>query len=93
MLPSSGQYDIIKRMDKKEEKEIEYLNAQLSRLWTGIIVLGGGIAGLVIAYSYSSPIYEMINMVRLILFALGFIFFIMMIIGIISKYYIKNFLK
>lgn len=81
-------------MDKKEEKEVEYYNAQLNRLWTGIIVLGGGLSGLLLTYSYYSPIYAMTNMVRLILFALGFIFFIMMIIGIINiSTDIKNFLK
>jgi hypothetical protein len=76
-------------MDKKEEKEIEYLNAQLNRLWTGIIVLGGGIAGLMLTYSYSLPIYASENIAKLILFIIGFIIFIMMMLSGIANLNIK----
>ncbi len=81
-------------MDKKEEKELEYLNAQLNRLWTGIIVLGGGIAGLVITYSYALPLYVSENITKLILFIIGFVIFTMMLIGLANiNIEINKFLK
>ncbi|MDD3437472.1 MAG: hypothetical protein PHC64_10010 [Candidatus Gastranaerophilales bacterium] len=69
-------------MDKKQEKEIEYLNLHLNRLWTGLIVLIGGLAGLLLTYSYSSPPSSPENIVKILLLIIGLFLFILMSIGL-----------
>ena len=36
----------------KEGKTIEYLIAHKNNLWTGVIILIGGLAGLMLSYSF-----------------------------------------
>ena len=79
MLPSFKCYVIIKNMDKKEEKEIEYLFAHMNRLWAGVMVLGGGISGLAISLDLN---FALTNILKIILLIIGFSFFVLMIIGL-----------
>ena len=43
----------------KEEKEIEYLNSHINRLWTSMIVLVGGLTGLALSLSTSDVVPKM----------------------------------
>lgn len=78
----------------KEEKIIEYLNLHINRLWTGLIILIGGLASLLVTYSYSSPLNNPLNIVKLSLFILGLFFLLLMIIGLANaNIEFKNLLK
>lgn len=48
----------------KDEKVLEYLNLHINRLWTGLIILIGGLAGLMVTYSYSIPLSNPLNTVN-----------------------------
>lgn len=69
-------------MDKKEEKEVEYLFAHLNRLWTGLLVLIGGLSGLLLTYSCSLPPYDPSNEIKILLLLLGAFMLILMLIGL-----------
>lgn len=66
----------------KDEKIIEYLNLHINRLWTGLIILIGGLASLLVTYSYSSPLNNPLNIVKFSLFILGLFFLLLMILGL-----------
>lgn len=70
-------------MDKREEKEIEYLNAHINRLWTSMIVLVGGLAGILLSFSGHDPIYKMT--IKMIFLILGSYFVIITITGLINS--------
>lgn len=67
----------------KEEKEFEYLNSHINRLWTSMIVLVGGLSGLALSFSLSGPISTII--IKIVLFTLGSCFFGITIIGLINS--------
>lgn len=81
MLPSSGQYDIIKSMDKKEEKELEYLFAHMNRLWAGLMVLGGGLTGIVFSSNFHFH-FTLASTLKFSLFIFGMLLLALMIIGL-----------
>jgi len=56
-------------MDKKKEKQVDNLIEHRKSLWTALIVLNGGIAGLIL--SFDSPLFCMLNTVKLFLLILG----------------------
>lgn len=66
----------------KDQKILEYLNLLINRLWTGLLVLIGGLAGLLVTYSYSEPFYFPLNTLKFFLFILGIFFLVLMIIGL-----------
>lgn len=66
----------------KEEKILEYLNLHINRLWTGLIILIGGLASLLVTYSYTIPLSAPLNTVKFSLFVLGLFFLLLMIIGL-----------
>lgn len=79
-------------MDKKEEKEIDYLNSHINRLWTSLIVLIGGLAGILLSFSGSEPTYKKVYMIK---FTFVEIFPIVMtiVIGIIGFWGVYEFNK
>lgn len=88
MLPSLGQYVIIKNMDKKEEKEIEYLNSHLNRLWTCTVVLLSGLIGMSLSISFDHFLIK--DFLKIILIVLGIILAWLMMTGIINTDYKIN---
>lgn len=78
----------------KDEKILEYLNLHINRLWTGLIILIGGLASLLVTYSYSMPLSSPLNTVKFSLFILGLFFLLLMIIGLANaNLEVKNLLK
>lgn len=75
-------------MDKKEEKEIEYLNSHLNRLWTCTIVLLGGLIGMSLSISFTPFLVK--DYIKIILIILGITLAWMMITGIINTDYKIN---
>lgn len=71
-------------MDKKEEKEIEYLFAHVNRLWMGLMVIGGGIIGICLSMPFSMEIFSGINLFKAILAMFGFMIIWLMITGLIN---------
>lgn len=70
-------------MDKKEEKEIEYLNAHMNRLWAGLMVLGGGLAGIIFSGNFKWN-FAVLSIFKGSLLILGFVTFLGMIAGLIN---------
>lgn len=70
-------------MDKKEEKEIEYLFSHMNRLWAGLMVLGGGLAGIVFSGSYKLN-FTFMSIFKFILLILGSLAFLGMLTGLIN---------
>ncbi len=70
-------------MDKKEEKEIEYLNSHINRLWTSMIVLVGGLSGVLLSFSGNESVYKII--IKTIFLLLGAIFIVVTIKGLINS--------
>lgn len=68
-------------MDKKEEKEMEYLFAHMNRLWAGLMLLGGGLAGIVFSGTFKLS-FTFISIFKFILLILGFITFLGMLTGL-----------
>jgi hypothetical protein len=56
-------------MEKKLEKQIDNLIEHKKSLWTTLIILNGGIVGLIL--SFSSPIFCMSNLTRLLFLIIG----------------------
>lgn len=78
----------------KDEKILEYLNLHINRLWTGLIILIGGLASLLVTYPYSMPLSSPLNIVKFSLFILGLFFLLLMIIGLANaSLEVKNLLK
>lgn len=78
----------------KDEKRVEYLIAHKNNLWTGIMLLIGGLSGILMTINYSGTIFLVENIVRFVLIALGGIFLPLMIIGVINiNLEIQNLLK
>jgi len=71
-------------MDNHDEKVIEYLAQHKNILWTGIIVLIGGLVGLGLTYNPILLPYSFSNIVRLILIFVGVPLLISMIIGVLN---------
>ncbi|MFA7658590.1 MAG: hypothetical protein WCY19_04090 [Candidatus Gastranaerophilaceae bacterium] len=71
-------------MDNREEKIVEYLAQHKNILWTGILVLGGGLVGLVLTYNPKFHPFIFSNFFRIIFFIIGFILFVSMIIGLLN---------
>jgi len=69
-------------MDKKEEKEIDYLSAHINRLWTSLIVLIGGLIGLALSLSLHEPIAKFT--LKCLFILLGACFLIITIISLIN---------
>jgi hypothetical protein len=69
-------------MDKKEEKIVDSLIEQRKMLWTALIILSGGIAGLLI--SIDKIIFDLQFSIKFILLILGF-FFLNILIDSINK--------
>ncbi len=69
-------------MEKKEEKEIEYLNSHINRLWTSLIVLGGGLSGILLSVSMTENMPKMI--IKTALFIFGLILILIVINAIIN---------
>ena len=63
----------------KDEKILEYLNLHMNRLWTGIIVLSGGLVGLSITFSFT---FSFTSIIKSILLILGIFLLISMLIGL-----------
>ena len=72
----------------KEEKEIEYLNSHINRLWTSMIVLVGGLSGLALSLSRSDTVLKIV--VKGSLGLLGFCFLIVTISSLINVDYKIN---
>lgn len=68
----------------KEEKIIEYLLQHKNNLWTGVIVLTGGVAGLLITYPNVLFELSISFVIRIILLVLGAFFLALMITGLIN---------
>lgn len=68
----------------KDEKIIEYLLQHKNNLWTGVIVLSGGLAGLLLTYPNVLFVLSIAFVTRIILIILGAFFLILMIIGLIN---------
>lgn len=64
----------------KEEKEVEYLNAHINRLWTSMIVIGGGLSGILLSISLTENVFKMSVKIGLFLFGL---FLILIVINAI----------
>lgn len=75
-------------MEKREEKEIEYLNSHLNRLWTCTIILLGGLIGMSLSISFTPFLIK--DCVKVILIILGMILAWLMMIGIINTDYKIN---
>mgnify|MGYP001809691821 CR=1 FL=1 len=82
-------------MDKSEKIiTIEYLIAHKNSLWTAIIVLCGGLAGILLTSNYSLNILSIETIVRIFLFLLGALLLPLMIVGVINtNFAIKKILK
>lgn len=68
----------------KNEKIIEYLLQHKNNLWTGVIVLSGGLAGLLLTYPNVLFVLTIAFVTRIVLIILGAFFLILMIIGLIN---------
>lgn len=68
-------------MEKKEEKEFEYLNAHMNRLWVGVMVLGGGLAGIVFSSHFKFSL-TLASIIKFSIFILGFLILIGMLNGL-----------
>ena len=78
----------------KEEKRVEYLIAHKNNLWTGIMLLIGGLSGILITINYSGNIFSIENIIKIILIALGWLFLPLMLIGVVNtNLEIQNLLK
>lgn len=72
-------------MDKEDKRLIiEYLISHKNNLWTGVIILIGGIVGLLLSYSFSSDINNIENSIKIGLFFTGLFFLILMVTGLIN---------
>lgn len=71
-------------MEKQDEKIVEYLSQHKNILWTGIIVLAGGLVGLFLTYNPSLSPYCFANITRVGFFIIGFILLIAMSIGLLN---------
>ena len=81
-------------MDNHDEKIIEYLAQHKNILWTGILVVGGGLVGLVLTYNPTFYLNVFGDIARIIFFILGFLLFISMIMGLLNTDLdIKKYLK
>lgn len=69
-------------MDKKEEKEIEYLNSHINRLWTSLIVIGGGLSGILLSFSLTENVFK--TSIKMGLFVFGFFVILVVIKSIID---------
>lgn len=68
----------------KEEKVIDFLIAHKNNLWAGLIILVGGIAGIFLSIPFSIEAFSPAILPRLFLFALGLVFVIPTISGLIN---------
>ena len=66
----------------KEEKIIEFLIAHKNNLWTGLIILIGGLAGLFLTIPLFLEAFSIRILPRVLLFGLGIIFVIPTIKGL-----------
>lgn len=72
-------------MDKDDKKLIiEYLIAHKNSLWTGLIVLGSGLAGILLTFNYSLSVFSTESMVKIVLLILGAFFIPLMLTGLIN---------
>jgi len=71
-------------MDKNDEKIVEYLVHHKSTLWTGILVIGGGVVGLVLTYNISISPYAFNNIMRVLFGSVGVVFLVAMLIGLLN---------
>lgn len=82
-MPKFSPCVIMKSMDKKEEKELEYLFAHMNRLWAGLMVLGGGLFGIIFSDAFKLS-FNFASIFKFILLILGFLTFFGMFIGLIN---------
>lgn len=68
----------------KEEKTIEFLIAHKNNLWTGLLVLTGGLAGLFLSFPISKEILAFETIPKAILFIGGCFFFSLTVKGLIN---------
>lgn len=66
----------------KEEKVIEFLIAHKNNLWTGLIILTGGLAGLFLNIPLSAEAFSVKILPVVFLFITGIFFFIAIIKGL-----------
>jgi len=71
-------------MEKNDEKIIEYLLHHKNTLWTGIVILAGGLVGLFLTYNPSLPPYSFANIARVGFFLIGLFFLSAMSIGLLN---------
>jgi hypothetical protein len=71
-------------MDNQDEKVVEYLAQHKNILWTGLLVVGGGLVGLVLTYNPTLSQFAFGNLMRIGFIIIGFCFFIAMIIGLLN---------
>lgn len=69
-------------MEKKEEKEIGYLNSHINRLWASLIVLGGGLSGILLSFSLTENVLKI--SIKIGLFVFGFLVILVVIKSIID---------
>jgi len=75
-------YDTV--MEKQDEKVVEYLAQHKNILWTGIVVLTGGLVGLFLTYNPSLSPYSFANVARVGFFLIGLFFLVAMSIGLLN---------
>lgn len=71
----------------KEEKIVEFLIAHKNNLWTGLIILLGGLAGLFLNITLSTEAFSAKLLPKVFLFVLGISLVVPIIKGLIAIHY------